>query len=293
MNGSSSSAKTTSAIALAIATAAFLAAVKLVTAVWTHSMSVMASALDSLMDVASSVVNFIAAREAAKPPDADHAYGHGKIESLASLFQSTVIGLSGLYLIFESLKRFWTGSFIERLPVGFGVMIFSLGVTGLLVWRLKSFSRRNPSTILATERLHFSTDIVSNGGVILALGLVRATGFVFWDLAVSIVVAASIFRVALKVWRQSVDELLDRNLPEVSVKAIKKLILDFHPSVVGVHNFRSHRVAGRIFLDFHIEIRGEDDFRRAHLMTESLIRRIQERYPEADVTVHFDPEGAD
>lgn len=283
--------QTSGVLRLSIAIAFCLAVIKFLTGLATHSMSVMASALDSAMDVASSIVNFIAAREAAKPPDAEHAYGHGKIESLASLFQSAVVGLSGLYIIFESVKRMIVGSYVQGVSLGLGVMTFSLLVTAMLVLRLRSLARRNPSMVLAAENLHYATDIASHGGVILALVLVHSTGFVFWDLVVSVIVAAWIFRLTFELGRRSTDELLDRNLPPRSLDDIKRLILGFHPSVVGVHNFRSHCVSGKIFLDFHIEIRGEDDFKRAHWMTESLIKRIQEKYPGADVTVHFDPEG--
>jgi cation diffusion facilitator family transporter len=277
---------------LSILTAFSLALIKFGVGLATHSMAVMASALDSLMDSGVSFVNLIAAKEAAKPPDEEHAYGHGKIESLAALFQSTFIGLSGLYVVFESIKRLIFGSFVHLISMGIAVMLFSMLVTWLLVWRIRVVSQRNKSLILVTEGLHFTTDLLTNGGVIVALVLVWATDFIFWDLVVSIAVALYIFKVSFGILRRSIDELLDRSLSPVSKEEIEKIIRSYHPSIVGLHNFRSHRVGERIFLDFHIEIRGEDDFKRAHDMTESLIEEIRIHYPGADVTVHFDPEGA-
>ena len=284
--------QTTSTLALSITTAAALAVIKFLAGFMTHSMAVMASALDSLMDVGVSLVNLIAAREAAKPPDEEHAYGHQKIESLAGLFQSTLIGLSGLYLVFEATKRLIFGSFVHVIPVGIGVMLFAAVVSGLLVWRIRVVAERTKSLILATERLHFTTDILTNVGVIFALILVATTHFIFWDLLVSIAVSLYIFKTSFGILRRSIDELLDRSLPPVSKEEIEKIIRSHHPSIVGIHNFRSHRVGEKIFLDFHIEIRGEKNFQKAHDLTEDLIEEIKSHYSEADVTVHFDPEGA-
>lgn len=284
--------KITIALLCSILVGTTLAVVKFITGYLTHSMAITASALDSMMDVAVSTVNLIAAREAAKPPDEEHAYGHGKIESLAGLFQSTFIGVSGLYIVFESVKRLVVGSYIRSVSTGLGVMIFSIALSWLLVWRLQASSKESKSIIIATESLHFTTDILTNGAVLLALLLVRWTQFIFWDLIVSIPVALYIFKTSYQILRRSIDELLDRGLPGPSKGEIEALIRSYHPAIVGFHNFRSRSVGGQLFLDFHIEIRGEDNFQKAHDITESLIQQIQGHYPGADVTVHFDPEGA-
>ncbi len=284
--------QTTSIIQFNIAAALVLAAAKFAAGLLTNSMAVMASALDSAMDVATSVINFIAAHEAAKPPDKEHAYGHGKIESLASLFQSVLIGLGGLFLVVEATKRLIAGSLLTSISTGIWVMIFSILVSGLIVWRMSAVGRESTSLILSTERLHFTMDILSNGGVILTLLLVQMSGQIFWDLLVSIGISIYIFKVSFQIMRRSIDELLDRGLPEVSKEEIENLIRGHHASIVGLHNFRSRKVGEKVFLDFHIEIRGEENFNRAHDMTESLIAKIQSRYEGADITVHFDPEGA-
>jgi divalent metal cation (Fe/Co/Zn/Cd) transporter len=104
-------------------------------------------------------------------------------------------------------------------------------------------------------------------------------------------VAAYILKEAIQILRRAVSELLDRGLSNTELKTVRMLILRHHPSIVGVHNLRSRMVGNLVFLDFHIEIRGEDDFKKAHEMTESLIDKIKAYHPNADVTVHFDPEG--
>ncbi len=282
---------TAAAISWSIAMAIFLSIIKIVTGFATHSMAVLASALDSIMDAVSSLINFFAAKAAAKPPDANHAYGHGKIESLASLFQSLAIAVSGLYLILESGRRLVQGSILQEIQAGVAVMAFSLFVTIALIARLTWAQKKTGSLILSTEKLHYTTDILTNGGTIAVLVLAKLTGKVYWDLFFSILVALYVFKTAYGILKQAVDELLDRSLPDVSKEEISGIISGYHPSLGGLHNFRSRRVGTQVFMDFHVEIREEDDFKKAHLLTEGLIDRIRDKYPGADVTVHYDPEG--
>jgi len=279
------------AITLAVGVALLLTVVKFATGLITHSMAIMASALDSTLDMLMSALNFFAFRVASKPPDEEHAYGHGKVESLAALFQSLFIGVSGSFVIVEAVKRLIQGSYVSDIGLGIGVIVFSGIMTFLLSWRLKVLSKINQSLILATEKTHYSMDFVSYIGVIAALFLVGWTGSVVWDLFVSILVAAYILKEAIQILRRAVSELLDRGLSNTELKTVRMLILRHHPSIVGVHNLRSRMVGNLVFLDFHIEIRGEDDFKKAHEMTESLIDKIKAYHPNADVTVHFDPEG--
>jgi ferrous-iron efflux pump FieF len=279
------------AIILSVGVALLLTFVKFSAGLMTHSMAIMASALDSMLDMLMSALNFFAFREASKPPDAEHAYGHGKVESLAGLFQSLFIMLSGSFIVYESIRRLLQGSFVYEIPLGIMVIVFSGIMTLLVSWRLKVLSKKNRSLILGTEKAHYSMDVVSYIGVIAALSLVGWTKNVVWDLIVSILVAAYIFKEAIHILKRAVSELLDRGLSNTMLKTLKMLILQHHPSIVGAHSLRSRVVGNQLFLDFHIEIRGEDNFQKAHDMTESLIDKIKTHHPNADVTVHFDPEG--
>lgn len=285
--------ETTAAIRWSIATALLLALLKFTVALLTHSMAIMASSLDSLLDMGSSSVNLIASVKAAKPPDAEHAYGHEKIESLASFFQSILIGISGLMVIAESLKRLISGTHLTDINLGVSVMLFSIVLTAALTWKLHRSEKKNGSLILATEKLHYSMDLLTNCAAVAALFLVRLTGHPAWDLFFSLVIAGYILKTAWSILKNAADELLDRSLPPVSQEAIEKIIRGYNPAIVDFHNFRSRRVGHQIFVDFHIEIAGEENFQRAHALTEGLIRKIQEQYPGADITVHYDPEGAE
>jgi ferrous-iron efflux pump FieF len=278
---------------LSVATAFVLTLFKLFVGVATHSLAVLASAFDSLTDVLVSSVNLIAIREADKPADREHMYGHGKIESLAGLFQSLLISASGLYLVYEAARRVIRGAAIDGIPVAIGTMVISMLVTFFLVLRLKEVLSKTQSIIVGTETLHYKADLMAGAGVVVALILVRVTGSSLWDLAVALVIACYILKNSFKILKSSADELLDRALPPEEQKRIEQIILNFDPRIVGIHNLRTRKIGQKRFIDFHFEIRGEREFSRAHELTESLIKKIQSFFPGADVTVHYDPEGED
>ncbi len=281
------------AMRFSIVTALFLFLLKFSVGLIAHSLSLIASAVDSLMDVLVSSVNLIAVKEADKPADKEHLYGHGKIESLAGLFQSVIISGSGVYLVIESVRRLIRGVELFHLPTAMLVMVISMALTFFLVLKLKQVLKETGSIIVGTETLHFTVDFLTNGGVILALILVRMTGFSFWDLGVAFVIACYILSQSLGILKKSIDELLDRSLPIEEQVEIERIILTHDPRVVGFHNLRTRKIGQQRFIDFHFEIRGEDNFARAHDLAEALIKRIKDKFPGADVTVHFDPEGGE
>ena len=281
-----------SAIRLSVGVASLLAILKFGTGVLTHSLGILASGVDSLLDVFVSTINFFTLRKAEEPPDADHAYGHGKAESIAGLFQSLFIGVSGVVIIAESIRRLIMQNHrVGHLGTGMGVMIFSMAATSLLIQRLKFVARHNPSIVLDSEQLHFASDFYSNLGVIVILFLVRLTHRAVFDLLVSLTIALYIFWQSMHLLRRSIDELMDREIsPELHEK-IKKIIFGHDPRIVDFHNLRTRRVGNKIFIDFHVVLRGEESFREAHNLTESLISAIAREIPDCDLTVHTDPEG--
>lgn len=281
------------AVRLSILTAFLLMTFKVSVGLVTHSLGLIASSIDSLMDVLVSTVNLIAIKEAEKPADKEHLYGHGKIESLAGLFQSIIISMSGIYLVVESIKRLMFRVELHHVSVAIGVMIISMGATFLLVLKLKRVFQETHSLVVGTEELHFTTDFITNAGIIAALILVGWTGSPLWDLVVAFLVACYILYQSFRILKKSIDELLDRALPVSEQKEIERIILNHDPRIVGFHNLRTRKIGSKQFIDFHFEIRGEENFSKAHELTESLIKRIKGRFQEADVTVHFDPEGGE
>lgn len=268
-----------------------LCGLKIAAGLASQSLSLLASALDSLMDLFSSAVNYVSLSFSQQPADDDHLYGHGKIEAVAGCTQGIIIALSGAALLVESVRRLMTNATVEAGIFGIGVMLISMVLSAVHGARLKRAAQEAGSAILRAEGLHFSMDVLANLGVLLVLVMMRLGAPPFWDVVISIVVGGYVVKEALVLIRVSINQLLDRRLSDDTHAAIEKVIKTHHESISGFHDLRTRQAGDKIFIDFHVEISGVEKFKDAHDITESLIDKIREGMPNADVTVHSDPEG--
>jgi len=274
---------------LSVLVAAALALLKIGTWLVTGSVAVLASAADSLMDVFASAVNWFAIRVADEPEDACHRFGHGKAEGMAGLFQSIVIGASALYLVYESVARLIEPEEIERPFAGIAVMGVSMIATVLLVRRIRRVARESESIALEAESLHFLSDVLANGAVILGLAVYHVFGFAWVDPVVSLGIALWILRSVRDVFMESFDNLMDRQLPEEEQKTIDRILRERVPEARGFHDLRTRRSGARRFIHIHVEIERGTSFVDAHRITEKVTIEIERGLPNARVITHADP----
>jgi cation diffusion facilitator family transporter len=202
-----------SAARLSIIVALFLISLK-ATAGWlTGSLSVWASLLDSVLDLFASTLNFIAVRAASRPADEDHTYGHGKAESLTSLFQAIVIGASGIFIVWEAVHRIRDRHQTRSEAIGIVSMMIAIAASVWLVRRLRRVARETDSLALASDALHYATDIYINSGVLFALLVTVFTGWSLADPLISFVIALYIIKSSFELARESIGVLMDRKLP--------------------------------------------------------------------------------
>lgn len=279
-----------SAARLSILAAAFLILIKMGTGWLTGSIAVWASLLDSAMDIFASTINYFAVRAAARPPDADHAYGHGKAESLAGLFQAAVITLSGLFLISEAIRRMIYPQPTEQEPVGIATMIISIIVSAALVARLRRTANLTDSPALSADAVHFASDVWTNGGVLCALALIYFTGWNIVDPVISIAISIYILASALSVGRESVHVLMDRRLPPEVDEQVAEIVSRFHgEGVLGFHDLRTRRSGSQKFIDLHLEVERDKTLEEAHATSVKVLRTIEAEIPRAKVQIHTDP----
>jgi ferrous-iron efflux pump FieF len=275
---------------LSILAAAFLILIKTATGYLTGSISVWASLLDSTMDIFASAINFFAVRAASRPPDEDHAYGHGKAESLAGLFQALVITASGLFLVWEAIRRLVNPRETQAEGVGIVTMVVAILVSVGLVYRLKSVARKTDSPALAADAVHYASDVYSNGAALAALAVSYLSGWPLADPLFSLAISAYILASAFSVARDSVDVLMDKRLPAEVDEAIERVVSDFRArGVVGFHDLRTRRSGSIKFIDLHLEVERDKSLEEAHDLTVQVIRAIQAELPRTRVQVHTDP----
>ncbi len=275
---------------LSVAIASLLVALKAVTAWVTGSISVWASVLDSTMDIFASAINFVAVRAAARPADEDHAYGHGKAESLAGLFQAGVISASGFFLIVEALRRIAMPRPVASTKLGIAAMIVASVVSAVLVARLRRVARATDSPALHADAFHYLTDIWTNLGALVALVLVAQTGWLLADPLISLAISLYIIWSAARVGKESVDVLMDRRLPVDVDERVAAIINRYRDQGVrGFHDLRTRRSGSIKFIDLHLEVDRRMRLDEAHELTVKVLRAIEEEIPRARVQIHTDP----
>jgi ferrous-iron efflux pump FieF len=273
---------------VSVGVAVALMLLKLAAGLYTNSLSLLASAVDSLTDIFASVVNLFAIRAAARPADWDHAYGHEKAESLAGLFQGTVITLSGVYLGYESVHRMIDPRPVEAAAVGAGVMVVSTVVSLWLVRYLRRVARETNSLALSADSVHFSTDVLTNVGVLATLVVIRFSGWMIVDPIVSLAISCYIIFAAWTVVRDSVDNLMDRALPEELQAQVREIVLR-KPGILGVHDIKTRASGSRRFIEMHVEVDGSKSLREAHDDAVAALRAVEAEIPNSKVFVHTDP----
>jgi ferrous-iron efflux pump FieF len=251
------------------------------------SVSILASLADSLIDSLASIINFVAVRYALQPADEEHRFGHGKAESLAGLGQSLFIMLSAVYLLVQGVDRMINPKPLAQLDVAIGVMAISIVATFCLVLYQRWVISRTHSVAIKADSLHYVSDLLTNLGIVVALTL-TALGWHQVDSLLAIAIAIYIFYTAVMIWSESIQLLLDRELPEEEQLRIQK-IAKSHAEVLGVHELRT-RQSGRVkIIQLHLELDGNMPLWHAHKICDEVEQEIRDEFPNSDVLLHQDP----
>ncbi len=277
------------AATVSITAAVLLALIKIVVAVTSGSMAVLASAVDSLLDIVMSGVNLVAIRHAEQPADECHPFGHGKFETLATLFQALVILATGGWIVFEAGNRLYSGR--QSLDVNQGIGILAFGA--LAAWGISSYLKRaavrSDSSALAADSLHFRMDIFSNLGLLVGMLLISWFDLPWLDPTLSILVAAYILSEAFKLVRHALRDMLDHELPDEIKEQVREVIRAQNLPLAGYHNLRTRRAGSRKIMDFHLEVCRHMSVEEAHDIADKLEKGIENAIIGADVTIHIEP----
>jgi len=274
----------------AVAVAATLIALKTIAYIVTDSIAMMASLADSALDIFASSINVIAIRSALTPADAEHRFGHGKAEPLAGLAQSAFIAGSVAFLVIESVSRLIAPHRIERGGLALGVMAVSIALTiGLVIFQQFTVTRTK-SVAIGADRMHYLGDLLTNLGVV--IGVVLSTQFRFLkaDPAIGLVVAAILAWSAWHVFRQSYNQLMDRELPDEDRAKIKTIVLT-NPEVKSLHDLRTRAAGIHTFIQLHIELDPGINLMRAHEVSDQVEKAVCAAFPNSQVMIHQDPVG--
>lgn len=273
-----------------VATALLLIVAKVVAYLLTDSVSLLSTLLDSLLDVAASLLNLVAVRHALTPADREHRFGHGKAEPLAGLGQAAFITGSAIFLLFEAGQRLVDPRPIHNTAVGIGVMAFSILATMLLVMFQRHVIRRTRSVAIRADSLHYVGDLLVNGSVIVALLLTTSLGWPAIDAIFGIGIALYIVFTAWQIVHASLDMLMDRELPDVERRRIREIAMA-HPRVKSLHDLRTRAAGPNVFIQLHLEMDGRMSLFEAHGVADAVEGDLMQAFPGAEVIIHQDPAG--
>lgn len=272
-----------------VGSAVVLAATKLFVGIASGSLGVLSSAFDNVADILMSGVNYLSIRKSMEPADHSHPYGHGKAETLGAVFMSGVIALTGLWIVWEGVRRLRAGVVPRSVDTGLIVMALSVVASWYISERIRKAGEETGSSALTADSLHFRTDVYSGGGILISLLAFRVTGWKWLDPGVAAVVGVYIVTAAAGICREAVGDLMDRSLPPETVEEIRRIIESHRPLVVDYHALRTRRSGSEKHVDFHVVVCRQYLLQDAHRVADHLEKEVARVLGNAHVVTHIDP----
>ncbi len=270
--------------------ATLLVLVKLFIGVVSGSVAVLASAIDSLLDMLVSLFNFFAIKKAEENPNDEYQYGKGKIQAIAAVIEGTIISMSGLYIIYVGAKKLIEGSVTTLLTPSIVAMALSIVITFFLVQFLLGVAKQTDNLVIKADALHYKTDLWSNAAVLLALALVYLTDLHWIDALFGMGIGVYIIYSAYEIIVEGIGILLDKALDGEMVAQIGEIISK-HPEVTSYHWLRTRTDGTTNYVEFHMVLRPNMPLHEAHRIADEVEDKIRELDVKKRwmITPHFDP----
>ncbi len=279
--------------ALSIASNALLIALKLAAGAITGSVAILTEAMHSSIDLIASFVAYFSVREADKPADDEHPYGHDKIENLAAAIEAMLILVGSGVIIYAAARSLANGPQVHSLGIGIGVIGFSIVANVVVSTFIARRARETDSPALEGDAAHLRTDAATSAAVLLGLVLVQVTGAQWLDPVIALVVAGAIVYAGIRLLARASRVLVDEALPPEELDAVRDAIVAFGPrGVCGFHKLRARRAGSRRYVDLHVQFTAGTTLEDAHATAHALQDAIRERLRSVDVLIHLEPEGS-
>jgi ferrous-iron efflux pump FieF len=273
-----------------IAVAVSLIGLKTWAAYRTDSTAMLGSLADSGLDLVASLVVLLGVRVAAQPADYDHRFGHGKAEALAVLVQVILIALSAIFIAFRAVQRLLSGARTAEAELGMIVSLAAIALTFGLIAYQRYVVKRTGSLAIGTDRLHYSSDLLLNGAVIVALALEQFAGLIGADAVFGLLIACWLLWGGWNASSQALDQLMDREWPDELRDRFLAAAKEY-PELAGLHDLRTRTSGSHHFAQFHVWVPRDWTVQEAHDRLDRVEEQLQERFPETEILIHVDPEG--
>jgi cation diffusion facilitator family transporter len=281
--------KKSKAAAVSIASNTSLILLKLLAGVITGSVSLIAEAIHSVMDLVAAIVAFVSVRISDNPADKQHQFGHGKAENLSGVIEGILILVAAGLIVNEAIHKIKAGVHLEIVEVGIAIMAVSIVVNILVSRYLFKVSKATDSIALEADATHLTTDVMTMGGVFIGLIVVRLTGLYFLDPIIAILVALLIVKAAIDIIRKSYGGLMDVSLPEKEQALIESCIMEHNDRIVEFHRLRTRKAGSHRQVDVHLVIPKATKVDEAHSLCDHLETDIEGILHNTEVNIHVEP----
>jgi len=270
--------------------AALLTVIKLIIGVASGSVAVLASAIDSILDMFVSIFNYFAISNSEKPADNMFNYGRGKIEALASVIEGTIITISGLFLLYQAIQKAVNDEVSKYMEISLIVMTISLIITIFLVMYLNKVAKKTNSMVIKADALHYKTDVFSNLAVLVSLLLVNLTGYEIIDVLVGSGIALFIIYSSYELIHDGVLILLDRAVDHDIVDKIESIIKNSH-RINTYHLLKTREAGQQTFVEVHLVFNCIITLMDAHRTSDKIEQDIKNLDKNRDwiINIHMDP----
>ena len=278
---------------LSIFSVSLLIIMKTIASILTGSIAIRADAIHSVIDLSGVVVGYIGIRISGRPADEEHAFGHAKAEHIASGIIAGLIFIAAVTIFYQAVQRLISGVTVELITIGIYVTLAAIVVNVLISWYALRVARSTDSVALEATARDLLADVLSSGAVLVGLVLVRLTGIGVFDPIVALLVAIIIARTAYLIIRKSFSGLMDTKLPEAEEEELISCITEHSGQLAGFHEVRTRKAGNQRFIDLHLMLPKNASLEEAHQMCDHLEQDIEDRLPNANVTIHVEPCGVE
>jgi len=261
-----------------------LVGLKIAVAVITGSISILAQAADSFLDLFAIAITL-----SNRPADEEHPFGHGKVENVAAVVQAVLIFTAGGLLIYSSVRRIMVGAAVEMTEAGIVVMLVSIIASLFLSRYLIRVARATDSIALEANARNIAADVYSAGAVLVGLVVVRLTGLGIVDPIIATVVSLLILKAGYDVLSRSFGGLIDVKLPDIEEQIISDAIRTCDGGIASFHQLRTRKVGNQRHVDLHLVMPRDISVEEAHEVCDCLEHDITQRLLNANVIIHVEP----
>jgi cation diffusion facilitator family transporter len=257
----------------------------------TGSVALYADALESIVNVAAALAALLAVRLSALPADANHPYGHSKAEYFSAVLEGALIIVAALLILHEAWGAFQAPRAPEQAGIGLAVAAVASGINAAWALFLGRRGKALRSPALMADARHLWADVVTSAGVLVGVGLVTLTGFLWLDPLLAALTAVNIIFSGWRLLRESVGGLMDEAVPPATMERIRRIVAEQASGAIEAHDLRSRHAGRHTFLEFHLVVPGDMRVSESHEICDRIEAALKAELEDAIITIHVEPEA--